>query len=151
MGSALRYRQLSPFVSHSMSTLTTYLIPKLRTHFPADSFRLGTAPDAVAVFPAIHPEFGDVEIIDDGDELTVVLGKFTHSHFNCYEDNLSETDKSQKIVTELIKFLQDVFSDQVVFYGTQGVGGGCFSKERKPPENIRSKCYVWSGPVQLNG
>jgi hypothetical protein len=55
-----------------MSSVTS--VARVSSHRPklAADFRDGTV-----VFPAAHPEVGDVEFHNDGDELTVVLGNFT--------------------------------------------------------------------------
>ncbi|MGH7976345.1 MAG: hypothetical protein ACREC8_06750, partial [Limisphaerales bacterium] len=130
-----------------------YLIPKLEENFPNRGLRIETAPVKRIVFPAAHSDFGDIEIHDDGDEVTIYAGNFTHGHFSNYDENLSEEQKAEKISAEVVKLLKDVFADKVVFWGSHTAGGGWGAREN--PEKLkpffkslgsRNKEYVWSGP-----
>jgi hypothetical protein len=60
-------------------SISLHFLPKLVATFKAESFRVSKDSSPVVVFPAVHPDVGDVEIHDDGDKLTVVIGNFTHS------------------------------------------------------------------------
>ena len=96
-------------------------------------------------FPAKSPEFGDVDIYEESPGAYIVnLGKFTHSHFDCYEGS---EDEQIKIAAEnIIDFLEELFADSVICYGTDCIGGS-FSKghykDDKRPGNY--DYYVWSG------
>lgn len=68
----------------------------------------------------------NIEIHDDGDELTLYLGKFTHLHISNYDDQLNEEQKAQEIVRDTVAFLSDVFDDEVVFWGSHRGGGGTY-------------------------
>ena len=131
-----------------------YLIPKLQEHFQSRNLCMVTSPKARVVFPAIHPDFGNIEIYDDGGEITIIAGNFTHGHFSNYDENLSEEDKSKKIAEDVLEFLRKVFADQIIFWGShRGIGGwfkrgesgkfhriGIFRKSRSE--------FVWSGPLK---
>ena len=67
-----------------------YLIPKLKEHFPNRGLRVETSPETRDVFPCMYPEVGYIEIHDDGDELTIYAGNFTHGHFSNYDEKLSK-------------------------------------------------------------
>ncbi|MHC9539942.1 MAG: hypothetical protein AB9903_10520 [Vulcanimicrobiota bacterium] len=56
------------------------LLPKLMDRFPGRGLRTGAPPGLIAVFPAAHPEVGDLTIYDDGEEATVCIGTITHGH-----------------------------------------------------------------------
>lgn len=69
------------------------------------------------------PEFDDIELYDDGDEVTIVFGRFTHSHFSNYDD-IPVIDKEAQIAEDVYDILRDTFDDEVEFWGAhQGSGG----------------------------
>lgn len=140
-------------------TLADRLIPKLRKRFAARAFRVTGAAQPCVVFPPVHPDVGPIEIHDDGTELTLVTGNFTHGHFSNYDDKLSDEEKANVIVSAVIDFLEDVFADQIVFWGSHENGGGWWRRENSdegqsvwpwPIERAAqsSKRFVWSGPIE---
>jgi hypothetical protein len=135
------------------------LIPKLEETFPGRRLVVNNQPNPCAVFPAAHPEVGAIEIHDDGDEITLLAGKFTHGHFANYDENLSVEEKHKQIVEDVISFLRDLFADQVILWGSHSGGGGWSYKNTEPlstkavelsPSKV-DKLYVWSGPVDNGG
>ncbi len=136
-----------------MSRISDCLLPQLAANFPNRAMRLTPDHAPEVVFPAAHPDVGDIEIHDDGDELTVVLGKFTHTHFGNYDDDISEAERAEKICHAVVEFLQDVFTDQIEFYGSHKGGGGCQLRGRKPcgllsRASLGGQTFVWSGPLR---
>lgn len=127
--------------------LADTLIPKLRRRFPDRQMRLGTPPSPCVVFPAIHPEVGDVEIYDDGDELTLVAGKFTHGHFSNYDDALSNQEKAEQITDSVILFLDELFADRIVLWGSHEGSGGWYKRGESSSFQQGARGYVWSGPL----
>lgn len=126
--------------------ISEVLIPKLHERFSERGLCI-TKPPACAVFPAIHPAVGDIEIFDDGDELTVVAGNFTHSHFSNYDDKLSEEEKAERIADDVVKFLEEMFADQIVMWGSHLGCGGWHRRGRKSFWQKVIRQYVWSGPL----
>jgi len=111
----------------------------------------GAAP--FAIFPAVHPDVGDIEIYDDGDELTVVVGKFTHRHFSNYDQGVSQVERACRIGNDLAVFLSDLFADRIEMYGSHLGGGGTRLRDGRSrglasKVVFGSKTYVWSGPVR---
>ncbi len=121
------------------------LFPMLRKRFPDRGLRIETRPEPCAVFPAIHPEVGDIEVCDDGDEVTVYAGTFTHGHFSNY-DEIPGEQKAKIISSDVVEFLEAVFSDQVTFWGSHRGGGGWQRLDLAPSEDPDPGEYVWSGP-----
>jgi hypothetical protein len=63
-------------VSEAMAgALSEQLIPKLLARFPDRCLRIYQGKQPFATFPASHPEVGDLQIHDDGDELTISIGR----------------------------------------------------------------------------
>ena len=134
-------------------SLESHVLPLLESRFSGGRMqsRPGEAP--FAVFPALHADVGDIEIFDEGDELTVVVGKFTHSHFGNYDKETSESERAARVCESLMEFLTDLFADRIEMYGSHLGGGGTRRRDRGKRGVISnvffgSKTYVWSGPVR---
>ena len=98
-------------------------------------------------FPAKSHEFGTLEIYEEYPGAYIVyVGKFTHCHFDCYEG--SEEAQVKEAAEEIIDFLENIFTDNVICYGSHEGGGGCYVKEDEGDEYVNDEytChFVWSG------
>jgi len=126
--------------------ITEKLIPRLRERFADRPMKLGAPPEAIAVFAAAHPDVGDVQIFDDGSEVTLVAGNFTHGHFSDFDSETTE-QAEENIVENVIEFLDRLFADQVVLWGSHRGSGGWYSRDRDSSEFAKGPRYVWSGPL----
>ena len=97
-------------------------------------------------FPAKSPEFGDVDIYEESSEIDigyiVYVGKFTHCHFDYYTG--SKEEKAKEAAEDIIEFLENIFADHTICYGSQKGGGGCYEKGYSE-ENEYIDYFVWSG------
>jgi hypothetical protein len=131
--------------------ISDLLIPKLQERFPGRGLKIGTPPAPCATFPAVHPEVGDLVIHEHGGDLIAMLGKCTHCHFANYEPDLTQEEKAKRIVAEVIAFLEAVFMDRVIMWGSHEGGGGFYQVataeeiEARSPRMWRT-VYLWSGP-----
>lgn len=129
--------------------LSEILIRALRARFPERGLQTGQRPEPVAVFPGLHPGIEAVSIYDDGGELTVSIDPLTHGHFGEYADGMSERERLERVVANVIEFLDALFADQVVVWGQWNVGGGWYFRstgdQGLSPRGVPE--YVWSGPV----
>lgn len=122
------------------------LIPLLAERFPGHFTTAGPGVEPCVTFPAKHPRVGDVHIHDDGDEITLVAGRFTHGHFSNYE-KLPLDEKERSIAEDVVDFLAELFADQVVLWGSHEGGGGWRIVDRSVPERPKRRAeFVWSGP-----
>ena len=130
------------------------LLPRLSSQFAARKPVFATHPSPDVVFPAAHPEVGQICVWDDGDELTLAVGDLTHTHFNPYDPSLSEIELAERVSSDLLEFLEDVFADQVVFWqATDGrAGGGCVRRpDRVEPDGRHDvRRFLWSGPLAID-
>ena len=128
--------------------LMARLEPRLRERFPElRTFYSSERPNSL-VIPAKHPEFGDIEIDDDGNELTMFIGKFTHCHLDGYGESSSEDQRADIAVERAVDLLDRIFRDQIVCWGSNQASGGFFDREARS-ESARQPegpLYVWSGP-----
>jgi len=129
-----------------MPALAAVLIPKLQRRFANCGMRISAPPSPCAVFPAVYPEFGDIQIYDDGDELTVVAGNFTHGHFSNYDEELSAQQKAEVITDSVVRFLEETFADEIVFWGSHDAAGGWHKTSERSEWQQAAKEYVWSSP-----
>lgn len=127
------------------------LLADLRLRFAARSPSFDSPPAPVVVFPAAHPEVGDLSVWDDGDEATVVIGRLTHSHFNPYDSTLTDQEIAERVTSEVADFLADVFADRVVAWvpSDRRVGGWCRRHDERVEPSGRDgiQRFVWSGPL----
>jgi hypothetical protein len=128
------------------------LLPALLANFPNRGFRIDDSPNAVGVFPAAHPDVGDVTIWDDGDEATVGISEITHGHFNPYDETLSEKQVAERVTSDVVEFLNDLFADRVLLWKSQdGRSGGWRILGHDNAYSIMDGddiTYLWSGPVK---
>ena len=127
-----------------------HLIRKLDTHFPGQ-FHIA---EAAVTFPPKHSAVGSVEVHDDGEELTVYAGNFSHLHFSNYDESLSKEQAAECIADDVLAFLTKLFADKIVMWGSHGGRGGCYEREGKPSSIFsfkRGQEYVWSGPIAKQG
>jgi hypothetical protein len=124
------------------------LLPALRQRFPDRPFAEGVPPQPVAIFQAEHPAVGDLQILDDGHEVTLVIGPHTHSHFNPYDATLTSAQLAEEVTESVLNFLTDLFADRVLIWSIPGRSGGWSlltgQSSRIPSEACR---LIWSGPT----
>ena len=100
------------------------------------------------VFPAISESFGDIEVTEEDDELVIYFGRFTHSHFSYYENDLSEREKVDLIASQAIACLAEVFADRLEFYGSSSGSGGFRQRDSQAPlpgRIVDRTTHLWSG------
>ena len=124
------------------------LLPMLRAQFPELGFAVEPGEPPRVTVPAANPEVGDVVFQDDGDEITAFVGHFTHSHFSNYED-ISADEKAKAISQDVVHFLQELFADRIVMWGSHRGMGGWHSVDSSSLVSVGRKNYVWSGPRNI--
>lgn len=127
-------------------TLRDIVIPVLQQQFPDRPFVVGVNGQ-VATFAAAHPGFGELVIFDDGDEVTVCVGRLTHTHFGPVKDVSVTADVEMTIIEPLIEFLKDLFADRLLVWCVPGKCGGyqwVDDHARDIPKE--AMMFLWSGP-----
>jgi len=123
-----------------------FLLPLLTERFPGRFVAAKPGIEPCVTFPAKHPQVGDLQINDDGDEITLFAGKFTHGHFSNY-DKIPVEEKEKRIAEDVADFLGKLLSDQVVLWGShKGIGGWRVFDSASSDKPKQRKEYVWSGP-----
>jgi hypothetical protein len=129
-----------------------HLVPALKQQFPQQPFIFSAHPAPIATIEAPCVEIGPLSICDDGDEVTIYIDHATHSHFGCYDENLTEEEKEKKIAEEVIEFLSALFVDRVVVFRIfRGWAGGwrmLKPEEKSPRRSFIWQQFLWSKPLQ---
>lgn len=108
----------------------------------------------MATFPAAHPEVGDVAVLDEGHEATILIGKLGHSHFNPYDSSLTPTELANEVTSAVVGFLEALFDDRVVIWvANDGGSGGLSTLAPGAPVHLQqgARNFVWSGPIDRIG
>jgi hypothetical protein len=96
-------------------------------------------------FPAKSSDFGNVCICEEEvGSYIVEVGKFTHGHFDLYDG--TEEERIVEAANDIVDFLEKLFSDQIICYGSHQHGGGWHLIQNDEEENIDwTDSFVWSG------
>jgi hypothetical protein len=127
------------------------LLADLVRKFPEQQCRIEKEPTPRLVIPPKYVEFGEIEITQEGDELILVAGKFTHSHFACYAERVSADEKVMDIIDNVADFLSATFADQVIFWGGHRQTGGWYRIDLDGDSQLRTDNgdqFLWSKPVR---
>jgi hypothetical protein len=127
-------------------TLRELLIPILQQKFGDRQFVVGL-DDQIAIFAPAHPDFGELVVLDDGNEVTVSVGRLTHTHFGPVEDASVIADVEETVVGPLVEFLEDLFADRLLVWSVPGKSAG-YQDVSDGTEHIprEAMTFVWSGP-----
>lgn len=128
-------------------------------------FKYVREPQPAATIRAQHEAVGDITIYDDGDELTIDIGRKHHSHVSCYNyDRFPEAERLDMAARAAAQFVHDFMCDRVCiavdFFGEQCVGS-CHYYRAEGNSNIslvrafagatmgerRTARFLWSGPL----
>lgn len=129
------------------------LLPILRERFPGLGFTFQANGEPFAKAPCPCAALGGLEIYDDGDEATVSLTKFTHSHFNPNR-RMTETERDAWVSESVVNYLEALFGDRLLLFRSPVSlqGGSQHYHEQidasSPVIGMEAyECFVWSGPV----
>lgn len=129
--------------------ISEHLIPMIQDRFPNLGSRERNKGNHVFTFPPKIEEYGPVQIYDDEDEVTVYLGRFTHGHFSNYEEGLTMEEKERKIAEDVIHFLEALFDDRVLAWGSHsGMGGWKIVEDGSHKKLMFRETYAWSGNIE---
>jgi len=98
-----------------LDSLSTLFLGRLGTTFPHGQYEASFTDRLEVRFPAVHQEVGDIHVWLDGDEITVGIGDYFHTHFDTYfeRDTPEDQAESQAVENALI-FINDFLSEKIV-------------------------------------
>jgi hypothetical protein len=130
-------------------SLTMIVIAKLKAAFPDRPFHFAGNNQPFASLLPEWDDFGAIELVDDGGELMVNFGSFTHTHI--------VGANHEEIAEQVVQLLKDTFADRLLFWaiGQHGSGGAELNGEEPfwgEDERLESlRRGVWSGPLHDRG
>ena len=133
------------------------LLPILLERFSDRGPRIGSAPDPLATFAAVHDEVGDAKVWTGEHDVTVAVGDILHDHFfNPYADDHKTGLAIEGIVRDIVRFLEELFADRLLFWKSVDGGTGGW-RERGESGHLDPlvmddrayRTYLWSGPVGM--
>jgi hypothetical protein len=129
--------------------LKSVLTSELKSHFPnidfescGEDFKSSDKDDVIATFLPVHQSWKPVVICDDGDEVTVSFGDFTHKHYGYYGEKTDPEVKALSVAA-------DVIEDKLEFFKFGG-GGGCLTSGTQGKFSkilFGRNGVVWSGSI----
>ena len=134
-----------------MSAVRLCLLPLLRERY-SDARYEDADPELVVAF-AGPGEVGDLEVWEEGDVATVVVGRLTHTHFNGYDSypcpaGTPKDEVVRRVAKEVLKFLEDFFAERIVLWKKSSDGGvslGPIEAMPEPAADGSLVCYTWKG------
>jgi len=136
------------------------LVSALTDRFADRGMRLGAPPGPIAVFPARHPDVGDVSVVVTGSEadlmVTVAVGSIVSDHFHSFDDHLGADERAARVTKDVVRFLEELFADRLLFWRSTD-GGSAAWRERGVTgyteplviDNRTYRLYLWSGPLAV--
>jgi hypothetical protein len=136
------------------------LLTALANRFGAGAFRTGAPPEALAVFPARHPEIGDAVVHGETAPwsramVQVAIGRFLHDRFESFDTHLPAAEQAARVTADVVRFFEKLFADELLFWiAGDGSGGGwreCADAQTAEPlvaDNRVYRTFAWSGPIR---
>ena len=128
--------------------LKQFVIAELKKRFHRMEIEFGGVDtNVIARIPPVHASWKPILIRDDGHEVTVFYGDFTHDHYKYYGVDVSIERQAKAIAEGLVAELEMVFDDQIEFWRTSFSGGmgpiGSLKAISYAP--VDTKATLWSG------
>jgi hypothetical protein len=133
------------------SMLRDVILSALNAQFGETAFAVGSAP-IIAVFPAVCPEVGEVQVREHGNEAVVNVGTRHHAHCGGYVTGapLAPDERADAITDEVLEFLKDLFNDRILMWERPDgrVGGWArITGKQVGPTDLEGRRWLWSGPL----
>lgn len=135
-----------------MESLFTHFLKEFQIRLPDVEFLNGSSPDPVLTIPAKNLETGSIQVWDDGDELTIGIGKHFHCHYDLNGftfDEISQEEAEKKCIDSAIDFIVEFLADEAILYvrftNNKPSESGVVSYKNLNSIHSNAKKYVWSG------
>jgi hypothetical protein len=147
-------------------SLPEILLTALRERFTGRGMREGTPPEPLVVFPAPHPELGELQISVESNAqgtlggvlmVSVTIDRILADHFNSLDTHLDDTTRAARVTKDVVRFLDFLFADRLLIWvsaDTPWRGGWRERIDASDPEPLvlddrLYRRYLWSGPLPL--
>jgi hypothetical protein len=140
------------------------LLAALIERFGDRGLRTGTPPEPIAVFAPKHPEVGEVSVsalavgpssIGETVSATVAIGEIIVDSFRNFDSHLSLGQKAERVTKDIVRFLEELFADRLLFWKATDYRGGGGWRERGSSghtdplvlDDRTYRTYLWSAPL----
>ncbi len=142
------------------------LVQALVDRFKHEDLRLGTPPDPTVVFRAKHADVGDFTVsaptVVEGSTggialalVTITIGEILHDQFLNLDDHLAAADRAERVTRDVVRFLDHLFADQLLFWQSADVPRTCGWRECRDATEAEPlvlddrsyDVYLWSRPL----
>ena len=116
---------------------------------------LAAGQSVIFRIPEASPDVGELVVWNDGDELTVGVGKISHHHFSTWDFNgVPQSEQVQRASARAIEWIEAIISERVRFRveyeGDRVIAGSWWSADRDDggrwlKRTTRAIEYTWSG------
>lgn len=141
-----------------MNDVEALLLGALLARFRNEGLQVGSPPGPLAVFPAKHPQVGDLTLfrprIGDSVSVEMTIGDTLRDTLNNIDTHLPLVQRAERLTRDVARFLQELFADRLLFWrsvdgrkagwrerGETGHAEPLVLDDR--PYNL----YVWSRPL----
>lgn len=135
--------------------ITEELLLAVTEKFPDRKWSQTGDDDPVIRFAPECDEVGEVRVYGADEGAIVEIENFNSHCFGFSENSLSEEEKIDRIIKDVVEFLSALFSDQVLLSRSRNrriVASRRLDRhDRKPKLRRRMEYFVWSGPFQPDG
>ena len=127
-------------------SLKQAVVRLLESEFSGLEFKANLEDDQFVTIRPVWCDFGDVSFLEEGGQLVIGWGRFTHSHIDSYQENHSK--HIDEILDLLRHQLSSVVDDKVAFWGqSSGGSGGFFFVDHVGSRDDRQPAHLWSGKL----
>jgi hypothetical protein len=120
--------------------LNKLLLPRLKAKFPEQDIRVSADTPPVITIKAISADFGDIEIRDDEEEVTICYGRLTHEHIGVMYENVGTAAWAEDIVSAVVETLEGVIAERTEIWVEPDRASGAQDRGTRSGE-----VFVWSG------
>jgi hypothetical protein len=131
------------------------LVDTIRHRYADRSVELveGGERGPVARFPAAHPDVGDLHVDTGAFGVDVHIDDILHDSFHSYDAHLDDGERNQRLLSEVLRFLDELFADRLLFWKAAegpGIGwrerGVTGSFDPLVMDDRVYRVYLWSRP-----
>lgn len=132
------------------------LVDTIRHRYADRSVELveGGERGPVARFPAAHPDVGDLHVDTGAFGVDVHIDDILHDSFHSYDAHLDDGERNQRLLSEVLRFLDELFADRLLFWKAAegpGIGwrerGVTGSFDPLVMDDRVYRVYLWSRPL----
>ena len=141
-----------------MNEVETVLLGALLAQFRDQGLLVGAPPGPLAVFPARHPQIGDLTIsrpgLGWGLGVDITIGDALHDHLDNIDTHLPLAQRAERLTRDVVRFARELFTDRLLFWravdGTDGGWRECGNAAHREPlvmDDRSYRLYLWSQPL----